>query len=171
MIRSAILKGNVDDALELIEAHFPNVLFRTDVIHFQLCQQKFIEFMAQAASNYGHDVNEQDLMVQTALSYAQTVAKNYEHDQRPYIKAALSEMFGLFAYKDPHNSVMSHLLEKKGRIALAEEINAAILVSLGQSRAPALLLAVEHTSALIRESVNHGITEAGVVNISRDLVL
>ncbi|KAK6522795.1 hypothetical protein TWF281_002229 [Arthrobotrys megalospora] len=48
-IRSAILEGNIDKALKLTQAYYPEVLLRNEQINFRLRCRKFIEMMRQSA--------------------------------------------------------------------------------------------------------------------------
>ena len=62
-----------------------------------------------------------------AVKYAQDLRVEFQADNRPEIRKALEESFSLVAYQDPKNSVLSHLFDEDGRIAVAEELNSAIL--------------------------------------------
>ena len=62
-----------------------------------------------------------------AVQYAQQLRVEFQADKRPEIRKALEESFSLVAYQDPKNSVLSHLFDEDGRIAVAEELNSAIL--------------------------------------------
>lgn len=61
------------------------------------------------------------------VQYAQALRVEFEADKRPEIRKALEEAFSLVAYQDPKNSVLSHLFHEDGRVAVAEELNSAIL--------------------------------------------
>lgn len=62
-----------------------------------------------------------------AVEYGQQLGKEFRSDTRPEIRKALEEAFSLLAYTDPKNSVLAHLLDEKGRVSVAEELNSAIL--------------------------------------------
>ena len=62
-----------------------------------------------------------------AVKYAQDLRIEFQADKRPEIRKALEESFSLVAYQDPKNSTLSHLFDDDGRIAVAEELNSAIL--------------------------------------------
>lgn len=62
-----------------------------------------------------------------AVKYAQQLRVDFKADTRPEIQKALEESFSLVAYPDPKNSVLSHLFDEDGRVAVAEELNSAIL--------------------------------------------
>lgn len=62
------------------------------------------------------------------LLYGQTLQAEYANDQRREIQKALMDIWSLVAYPNPLNEPqVSHLLDKKGRVAVAEELNSAIL--------------------------------------------
>lgn len=62
-----------------------------------------------------------------AVEYGRQLGKEFRSDTRPEIRKALEEAFSLLAYTDPKNSVLAHLLDEKGRVSVAEELNSAIL--------------------------------------------
>ncbi|KAG6358743.1 hypothetical protein INS49_012262 [Diaporthe citri] len=67
-------------------------------------------------------------LTQDALLYGQTLQAEYLGDERREVHAALNEIFGLMAYPNPlKEAKVAHLLDRKGRVAVAEELNSAIL--------------------------------------------
>ena len=100
-----------------------------------------------AASNNGHsqplpgedmelDEEMEDLdappdardLAQDALQYGQALQAEYANDERKEVRAALKDIFGLMAYQNPlKENKLSYLLDRKGRVAVAEELNSAIL--------------------------------------------
>lgn len=62
------------------------------------------------------------------LSYGQALQAEYAGDPRKEINKALNEIWALVAYKNPlKEPQVSHLLDGKGRVTVAEELNSAIL--------------------------------------------
>lgn len=69
----------------------------------------------------------QNLLSET-LSYGQDLQAEFKDDPRREVGKALEDAFSLIAYKDPINEkTVSHLLDPSGRVAVAEELNSAIL--------------------------------------------
>ena len=67
-------------------------------------------------------------LVGETLLYGQELAAEFKDDPRREMKKALDDVFALMAYPDPFNSKeVSHLLDPSGRVAVAEELNSAIL--------------------------------------------
>lgn len=67
-------------------------------------------------------------LTQVALLYGQSLQAEYAGDKRREVRAALEEIFSLMAYQNPlKEPKVAHLLERKGRVAVAEELNSAIL--------------------------------------------
>lgn len=67
-------------------------------------------------------------LTQDALLYGQTLQAEYLGDERREVHVALNEIFGLMAYPNPlKEPKVAHLLDRKGRVAVAEELNSAIL--------------------------------------------
>lgn len=67
-------------------------------------------------------------LTQVALLYGQSLQAEYAGDERREVRTALEEIFSLVAYQNPlKEAKVAHLLERKGRVAVAEELNSAIL--------------------------------------------
>lgn len=65
---------------------------------------------------------------QSMLEYGQALQAEYQDDTRKEVTQALNDIWALVAYKNPlKEPTVSHLLDRKGRIAVAEELNSAIL--------------------------------------------
>lgn len=62
------------------------------------------------------------------LEYGQLLQAEYANDSRREVSQALGDIWALVAYSNPlKEPLVSHLLDKKGRVAVAEELNSAIL--------------------------------------------
>lgn len=67
-------------------------------------------------------------LMEETLLYGQDLAAEFKDDPRREVKKALDDVFSLMAYPDPFNSKeVCHLLDPSGRVAVAEELNSAIL--------------------------------------------
>ena len=75
----------------------------------------------------GTQVEYQKLLQET-LDYGRELQAEFVGDPRREVSKALSEAFSLMAYQDPLSvKEVSHLLHPSGRVAVAEELNSAIL--------------------------------------------
>lgn len=79
----------------------------------------------------GFDVNSSmsldELELQT-LMYGQSLQAEYREDPRREITESLESIYALLAYTNPlKEKDVAHLLDKKGRVVVAEELNSAIL--------------------------------------------
>lgn len=62
------------------------------------------------------------------MEYGQILQAEFEHDPRREVKRALADAFALLAYEDPISSKeVGHLMRREARVAVAEELNSAIL--------------------------------------------
>ncbi|PWW75617.1 SPRY-domain-containing protein [Tuber magnatum] len=102
-----------------------------------------------------------------AVKYGQDLRVEFSSDTRPEIRKALEEAFSLLAYTDPRNSVLAHLLDEEGRVSVAEELNSAILVSMGRSSVAALERLVQQSTVLINE-LSEGGGPGAFVNLRND---
>lgn len=67
-------------------------------------------------------------LCQDALEYGQELRDEFKNDPSPAVTKHLNEIFALMAYPNPLEvKEVAHLLERKGRVAVAEELNSAIL--------------------------------------------
>ncbi|CAG8954835.1 hypothetical protein HYFRA_00008520 [Hymenoscyphus fraxineus] len=93
-----------------------------------------------------------DKLVQETLEYGQGLQAEFKDDPRREVSKALEDAFALMAYSDPLNAKeVAHQLDPNGRVAVAEELNAAILLSLGKSSSSALEQLYQQTSVLLEE--------------------
>ena len=68
--------------------------------------------------------------LQKVLVYGQDLKSKFGNQTSRYYQDALAELFSMFAYSDPRTSPMEHLFEQEGALAVAEELNSAILGTL-----------------------------------------
>lgn len=62
------------------------------------------------------------------LEYGQALQTEYASDPRKEISRALQAIWSLLGYRNPlKEPQVSHLLDRKGRVAVAEDLNSAIL--------------------------------------------
>ena len=80
----------------------------------------------QEYHNVPTDSTRYEELLQEAISYGQTLMREYRNEKREYMKT-LENIFSLIAYDDAKASVHGHLLETGGRVQVAEELNSAIL--------------------------------------------
>jgi hypothetical protein len=67
-------------------------------------------------------------LLSETLAYGQDLQAEFQNDPRREVSMALKDAFALIAYEDPINAKeVSHLLDPSGRVAVAEELNSAIL--------------------------------------------
>ena len=75
----------------------------------------------------GQDV-EVSKLLQEALDYGQELRIEFGKDKRKEVAEHLEEIFALMAYQNPlKEKEVKHLLDRNGRVAVAEELNSAIL--------------------------------------------
>ncbi|RAK77129.1 uncharacterized protein BO72DRAFT_378355 [Aspergillus fijiensis CBS 313.89] len=91
-----------------------------------------------------------------AVQYGQQLFIDYPPDERGGDRKMLEDIFSLVAYQDARQSVHGHYLDSANRIAVAEELNSAILVSLGKSSSAALERLYQQTEVLVNEISEEG---------------
>ncbi|KXG51878.1 SPla/RYanodine receptor SPRY [Penicillium griseofulvum] len=124
----------------------------------------------------GMDTEEPEVIAQfnqlltEAVQYGQQLRADYPNDENGGDKKMLDDIFSLVAYPDPKRSVHGHYLDAEGRVAVAEELNSAILVSLGKSSAAALERLYQQTEVLVNEISEDGGAGA-FINVRDDILL
>lgn len=66
-------------------------------------------------------------LLKEAVQYGQQLRMDYPSDENGGDKKMLDDIFSLVAYPDPKRAVHGHYLDPAGRVAVAEELNSAIL--------------------------------------------
>lgn len=66
-------------------------------------------------------------LVAAALAYGQELQQEFGSDPRQQIKKQLQDLFAIIAYPNPADSPIGGLLDQRGRVHIAEEVNGAIL--------------------------------------------
>ncbi|KAJ3572628.1 hypothetical protein NPX13_g4984 [Xylaria arbuscula] len=89
-------------------------------------------------------------LLKETIAYGQALQAEFQSDKRREIGKALNDIFALLAYPNPLQvKEVAHMLDRKGRVAVAEELNSAILSSLGKSSRSALENLYGQTSVLL----------------------
>ncbi|OQE29749.1 hypothetical protein PENSTE_c002G09687 [Penicillium steckii] len=105
-----------------------------------------------------------------AVQYGQQLRMDYHNSGDDVLDLKmLDEVFSLVCYPDPKGSPHGHYLDPEGRVAVAEELNSAILVSLGKNSEAALERLYQQTEVLVNE-----ISEGGAgafINVRNDVLL
>ena len=108
-------------------------------------------------------------LLQETITYGQELRSEFSGDSRREVKKALQDTFALIAYPDASQSNLAPLLEVSGRVPVAEELNSAILVSLGRSSSAALERLYKQSEALIDELGSNGGAGA-FINLREDIL-
>ncbi|KAF2246434.1 SPRY-domain-containing protein [Trematosphaeria pertusa] len=108
-------------------------------------------------------------LTQDTIQYGMELKSEFATDPRREVKRALEDTFALIAYENVRESALAPLLETAGRVPVAEELNSAILVSLGKSSSAALERLVQQTEALVNELAGDG-GPGAFINVRRDFL-
>ncbi|EMC99168.1 hypothetical protein BAUCODRAFT_64942 [Baudoinia panamericana UAMH 10762] len=105
-----------------------------------------------------------------ALRYGRELMHEFGGDPRPSVKKQLEDIFAIVAYENPADSPIGALLDAKGRVGIAEEVNGAILVSLGKPSSAALEKLCAQTEAMLDDTAARGGGAAAFVNVGKDFL-
>ncbi|KAK9791209.1 putative SPRY domain-containing protein [Seiridium cardinale] len=84
------------------------------------------------------------------IAYGRELSDEFKDDPRREVGKALQDIFSLMAYATPlQEKDLAHFFERKARVLVAEELNSAILSSLGRSSRSALETLYSQTSVLL----------------------
>ncbi|VDC02010.1 unnamed protein product [Peniophora sp. CBMAI 1063] len=115
---------------------------------------------------------EAEAALKAAIVYGQGLRAEYKGDPRPEVQAALDKAFGVVAYRFPSEArgEVGRWAGQAGRDELAEEVNAAILESLGSPRQPGLERAFRQTLATTTQLGLLGCGAAVFADVRRELL-
>jgi len=209
-IRSRILSGQVDDAIVLLQTHFPSVLQESDAgsastesrtAESRPLSNNNSEYVSSTSTEPAHlllnlrilafseacrtvpleyppskysaltssistpaqspiDIDENPdhqmaLLTRAQKLYALSNTLQNHLDRATYLKE-LENVGGLLAYKVPEKSSMAKYLTLERREAVADQINRAILSTMGRPLVSALELLTRHTHVLWQYAHQHG---------------
>ena len=77
-----------------------------------------------------------DNALEEMIRYGQELKSEFRDDRSRAVEDALKGIFAMFAYVDPRDSPTAFLLDEKGRVPVAEELNSAILGNTPLRHAP-----------------------------------
>lgn len=86
---------------------------------------------SQELPSKSYHMRQNDLL-NSAINYGRELQAEFGSDSRPQVKKQLLDIFAIMAYPDPKASPIGGLLDPKGRMQIAEEVNSAILGKLCQ---------------------------------------
>lgn len=127
----------------------------------------------------------QDLL-QDTVRYGQELHNEFKDDSSKIVKETFKDIWSFYAYENPRKSPVAHLLDRNGRVPVAEELNSAILgshelrpsserrllivaVSLGKSSSAAIERLVQQTEVLISDVSEEGGAGA-LINVGNDFL-
>ncbi|PPJ51286.1 hypothetical protein CBER1_08927 [Cercospora berteroae] len=115
---------------------------------------------------------EADQILMACVEYGQELQQEWKSDRRPHIQKHLQDIAASFAYRNIYESPISHLFSLEGRAEIAEEVNGAILVSLGKPSFAALEKVCSQTEVLLEECVGRTgpAAAAAFVNVRDDFL-
>lgn len=130
-------------------------------------------------------------LLNNTLHYGQELKYEFKDDRSRHVESAFKDMFAMFAYEDPRKSPTAHLLDRSGRVPVAEELNSAILgknpffeafalvsidvsdnmrqVSLGKSSAAAVERLYQQTEVLVGDISEEG-GPGSFINVRNDFL-
>ncbi|KAF2401599.1 SPRY-domain-containing protein [Trichodelitschia bisporula] len=112
------------------------------------------------SNGYGHGrpvhKDSYSRLLAETLDYGKELKMEFSSDPRREVKKALEDTLALIAYDNPRESPLRELLEERGRVPVAEELNGVILVSLGRPCTSALERLVAQTEVLLGELSGDG---------------
>jgi Ran-binding protein 9/10 len=93
-----------------------------------------------------------DKILFETIAYGRTLQAEFKDDPRREVHKSLEDAFALFAYEDPLNAKeVSHLLKREGRVAVAEELNSAILGVCAPSVPTFVMLPTDPAACLLED--------------------
>merc|ERR1711977_788441 len=104
------------------------------------------------------------------MDASQELQQEFGNDPRPHVKKQLQDLFAIIAYQNPADSPISGLLDQRGRAEIAEEVNGAILVSLGKPSSAALEKLCAVTDVMLDDTAAKSGGASALVNVKKDFL-
>ena len=107
-----------------------------------------------------------------AINYGQAISDDYKNDSREQVQSLFKKTFGILAWDQPTEGgeAVAAFVSKESRIALANELNQAILKSQGRPAKPLLETLYRHTSACVTQLGLLGEGSAAFADMNRELL-
>ncbi|KIY66812.1 SPRY-domain-containing protein [Cylindrobasidium torrendii FP15055 ss-10] len=116
-------------------------------------------------------MDETEAALNSAIAYGQALANDYRHDERAEVKTVFMKTFGILAFEDPRKEPsVADVVGQDEKIALANELNQAILRSQGRPPQPALEMFYRHTGACMQHLALLGVGIAPFVDVKREFL-
>ncbi|KXT00316.1 hypothetical protein AC578_6463 [Pseudocercospora eumusae] len=109
-----------------------------------------------------------DQLLSAAITYGQELQGEFSADLKR--KKQFKEIFAVMAYANIKESPVSHLFDTQGRGQIAEEVNGAILVSMGKPSSAALEKLCAQTEVLLEETANRTGGATALVSVKADFL-
>ncbi|PPQ67376.1 hypothetical protein CVT25_005955 [Psilocybe cyanescens] len=108
-----------------------------------------------------------------AILYGQTLSNDCQSDTRPELQQLFKQTFGIVAWEDPLEAggPIADLAGHDSRVALAHEVNQAILKSQGRPAQPALETLYRHTSVCVNQLGLLGVGAAAYADMQKEYIL
>lgn len=107
-----------------------------------------------------------------AINYGQAISDEYKNDSREEVQSLFKKTFGILAWDQPIDGgeAVAAFVSKETRIALANELNQAILKSQGRPAKPLLETLYRHASACVTQLGLLGEGKAAFADMNRELL-
>ncbi|RKF63279.1 putative spry domain-containing protein [Erysiphe neolycopersici] len=171
MIRKAAELQNKNQENGTKKSHKYNAHWYDDIINHQM---ELVEYEPTPQNNDPierddtiRNFSEHEHLLNETIKYGTELSAEFRDDPRKDIRKSLEDAFALMAYQEPLNATgVSYLLDPSGRMAVAEELNSAILQSLGKSSSSALESLYQQTTVLLEDLREQGGSAAVFLNIN-----
>jgi hypothetical protein len=92
-----------------------------------LDESGFLDKM-ETEENFASTTGDEATLLAETIAYGQQLQEEFKGDRPREVSKALGDVFSLLAYPNPFEvPEVAHLLDRRGRAAVAEELNSAIL--------------------------------------------
>jgi len=107
-----------------------------------------------------------------AILYGQSLSSDYQSDPRPELQRLFTNTFGIVAWEDPLEAggPIAQIAGQESRVALAHELNQAILKSQGRPAQPSLETVYRHTAACLTQLGLLGVGAAAFADMPREFL-
>ncbi|PBL01480.1 hypothetical protein ARMGADRAFT_1073763 [Armillaria gallica] len=176
------MSGDIDAALSETQKCHPSVLEAEEgLMMFKLRCRKFVELILEAGEmkkamkpkSHAHpDVSDSDSEMVDGMDLGDDMSMDIDDGFSNGVSMSAAEKLGILAWDDPLEAGGSaaEVVGIEARIALANELNQAILKSQGRPPHPALETLCRHTAVCIQQLALMGVSAAPFIDMKREFI-
>ncbi|KAG6918688.1 hypothetical protein DXG01_012506 [Tephrocybe rancida] len=146
--------------------------FGSSTIPTRLARRRSSITTADAVGTLGSSLSQYESALHQVIAYGRTLSNEYKDDMRPEVRQVFKRTFAIVAWEDPASAggVVAEVVGHAAKVALANELNQAILKSQGRPATPLLETLYRHTAVVVSQLGLMGIGGAAFADMHKEFL-